>query len=82
MKTNDIKKGDKIIYNDQEGTMMDNQRGNIRLVEVPSVFGGTEIGSVYAFDITHSIGPSGQMEPVELTEKQIAARKTIRRLGF
>lgn len=82
MKTNDIKSGSQIVYKGQQGVMRDNQRGLTRLIEVPKVGGGTDTGSAYVFDITHAIGPSGEMEPVELTEKQIIARIKIRRMGF
>jgi len=49
--TNEIKKGMRIKqYNGWYGTMMDNKRGNIRLVEVEGIF--TDIGSIYASDIS------------------------------
>ena len=50
MKTNDIKKGDRIrLRNGWYGTMMDNARTNTRVVDVEGLC--RETGSVYAHDI-------------------------------
>lgn len=50
MKTNDIKKGMIVrLDNGWYGIMADNQRGNIRMVDVDGLY--REIGSVYAHDI-------------------------------
>jgi hypothetical protein len=50
MKTNEIKKGMRVrLRNGWYGTMMDNMRGNTRMVEVEGY--ETEIGSVYSHDI-------------------------------
>ena len=50
MKTNDIKKGDRILLsNGWYATMADNARGNTRMAKVEGHY--TEIGSVYSHDI-------------------------------
>lgn len=50
MITNDIKKGMRVqLANGWFGTMMDNMRGNTRMVEVEGDY--TEMGSVYSHDI-------------------------------
>lgn len=79
MLTNDIKKGTRVqLRNGWFGTMMDNARGNTRMVEVEGNF--TEIGSVYAWDIARAAVPVNEKLtwlPVELTEKQIQVRKEV-----
>lgn len=58
MKTNDIKKGMRILLScGWKATMLDNKKGNIRLAEVEGIF--TEIGSVYSHDITHCMTEIG-----------------------
>jgi len=74
MLTNDIKKGARLVLKSGwMGTMMDNKKGNIRLVDVEGTC--REIGSVYAWDIHCVIEPeSGKTIFVELTDKQIMQR--------
>jgi len=86
MKTNDIKKGDRIrMRNGWEGTMADNQRGNIRVAEIEGHF--TEIGSVYAHDIV-AVRPVSQGDPgtawveVEHTDKQLKFKAQMTALRF
>jgi len=74
MFTNDIKKGMRVILaNGWYGTMMDNMKGNIRMVNVEGFC--TEIGSVYAWDISQVINPDGTIVKVTLTEKQLKTKK-------
>jgi hypothetical protein len=75
MKTNDIKKGMRIILtNGWQGTMMDNMRGNIRVAEIEGIY--TETGSVYAFDIAMAQPLNdGIWHKIELTEKQLDSKK-------
>jgi len=76
MKTNDIKKGQRVtLRNGWNGTMMDNRKGNTRLVEVEGVY--TEIGSVYAHDIVIAQSADGTYEPVEHTPAQLKLRETV-----
>ena len=82
MKTNDIKAGMHIMVRGQVGIMKDNKRGNSRLVELPCINGGTEMGSVYAFDISHAWALGGKPEPVELTPKQVEDKAAVRAMGF
>lgn len=69
MKTNDIKKGMRIVLrNGWEATMYDNARGNIRLAEVEGHY--TEIGSIYAHDIA-AVRVDGTWLPITLTPAQV-----------
>lgn len=55
---NDLKKGTKIrVRNEFFDTMVltDSLKRGIRAVESPSVYGGTEHGSIYADHITHAL---------------------------
>lgn len=74
MKTNDIKKGYILVLTgDRSATMMDNKKGNIRMVEVHATGGSfNEMGSVYAWDILTANG-----KQIELTAKQRTDRVTI-----
>lgn len=50
MKTNDLKKGDRIqLRNGWYATIADNKKGNIRMADVEGTY--REIGSVYSHDI-------------------------------
>lgn len=72
MKTNDIKKGTRIqLFNGWYGTMMDNGKGNIRIVDVEGIY--REVGSVYSHDIA-GIVVDGQMTPVVHTPAQLKCR--------
>lgn len=74
MKTNDIKKGMRILLaNGWQGTMKDNARGNIRMAEVEGF--ETEIGSIYAFDIVMAQPLNdGVWHRIELNEKQLQSQ--------
>lgn len=74
MKTNDIKKGQRVkLRNGWEGTMADNAKGNTRMVRVEGFY--TETGSVYSHDIVAvQIGGIG-WQTVEHTPAQIKLRK-------
>ena len=89
MKTNQIKKGTRIqLNNGWYGTMMDNARGNRRLVEVEGF--ATETGSIYAWDIAyvvdHVLGRTGRYSfvhnnavhtSITLTEAQVIAKQNV-----
>ena len=77
MLSNDIKKGMEVVANGFSGsTMMDNLKGNIRMVKVNGFV--LEIGSVYVWDISEVKNPvTGLWEKVELTDKQKAAKKMV-----
>ena len=88
MKTNDIKKGTNIrtkqLGVSVSGIMMDNARGNTRLIKT---FGSEigmfdEIGSVYATDIVMAENSEGLWEDVEYTDKQIQSIKMREQFGF
>ena len=82
MKTNDIKKGMKIksvqLGVPVTGVMMDNMKGNTRLVythgsEVGMV---NETGSVYSHDITMA-NVAGNWVKIKHTEKQLALKDAV-----
>lgn len=75
MKTNEIKKGTRIkLRNGWFGTMVDNARGNIRMVDVEGLY--REIGSVYSHDIV-SAKINEQWVTVEHTPAQVKMRATV-----
>ena len=68
MKTNDIKKGMRIVLrNGWEATMEDNKRGNIRMATVEGFY--TETGSIYAHDIAGVLIDGSWVRP-ELSPEQ------------
>lgn len=84
MKTNELKKGDKIIQrNGWKATIEDNQRGNIRLATVHGWF--TETGSIYSHDIVAKIecddmsegSPYTVIEPIEHTAAQLKLKAQV-----
>ena len=88
MKTNDIKKGTEIrtkqLGVSVNGIMMDNARGNTRLIKT---FGSEigmfdEVGSVYATDIIMAVNSEGVWEDVEHTDKQAKSADFRRLAGF
>lgn len=84
MFANDVKKGMRIqLRNGWFGTMADNAKGNIRMVDVEGTF--REIGSVYTHDIrVVQVGDS--WENVELSPAQAKKAENIktmtRAMGF
>ena len=88
MKTNDIKKGTNIrtkqLGVSVNGIMMDNLKGNTRLMKT---FGSEiglfdEIGSVYSTDIIMAENSDGIWEDVEHTDKQVNDADFRRLAGF
>jgi hypothetical protein len=77
VKTNDIKKGTKIrtkqLGVSVSGVMMDNLKGNTRLIKTFGSEAGLfdEIGRVYAIDIIMAENSEGIWEDVEYTDKQM-----------
>ena len=88
MKTNDIKKGMAIKTSQLgvlvSGVMMDNARGNTRLIKTHGSEVGMfdEMGSVYATDITHAENSEGLWEDVEYTDKQVQSIKMREQFGL
>jgi hypothetical protein len=77
MRTNDLKKGDRVVMrNGWHATIMDNKRGNTRVATVEGF--SRDTGSVYVWDIDRT--ESG--EAIELTPAQVKARDTVKALGF
>ena len=87
MKTNEIKKGMKIKVTNLPapvtGIMMDNLKGDTRLVEVKGSEVGMfdEMGSVYSHDIA-LVEVDEKWITVEHTEKQIKLKRKVAELGF
>ena len=87
MKTNDIKKGMNIktgqLGTPVSGIMLDNQRGNTRLVDVKGSEVGLfdEMGSVYAYDIL-MVEVDGEWEEIEYTEAQLKLKKQVSAMGW
>ena len=88
MKTNDIKKGTEIktkqLGASVSGVMMDNLKGNTRLIKT---FGSEigmfdEVGSVYSTDIIMAENSEGIWEDVEHTDKQTSNADFRRLAGF
>ena len=88
MKTNDIKKGTEIktkqLGVSVSGIMMDNLKGNTRLIKTHGSEVGLfdEIGSVYATDIILVKNSNGMWEDVEHTDKQGKDADFRRLAGF
>ena len=88
MKTNDIKKGTKIrtkqLGVSVSGVMMDNLKGNTRLIKTNGSEVGMfdEMGSVYATDIIAARNSDGDWENVEHTDKQAKAESFRSLAGF
>ena len=88
MKTNDIKKGMAIKTSQLgvlvSGVMMDNARGNTRLIKTHGSEVGMfdEMGSVYATDIQYVRNDEGNWEKVEHTNKQMESQSKRNLWGF
>ena len=87
MTTNEIKKGMKIksvqLGVPVTGIMLDNKKGNTRLVDVKGSEVGffDEMGSVYAHDIILVEQNSNWVE-VTHTEKQLKLKQTLSSIGW
>ena len=85
MTTNEIKKGMKIksvqLGVPCSGIMLDNLKGNTRLVDVKGSEVGMfdEMGSIYAYDIV-AVEVDGVWLNVEHTEKQLKLKQSVSRL--
>lgn len=82
MKTNDLKKGTRVMLrNGWEADVMDNMRGNTR---VCMVYGfETEAGSVYSHDIVaYKDERSTWQTNIEYTKSQIALKKQLAEMGW
>jgi hypothetical protein len=85
MKTNDLKKGDRVLLNNGwYATIADNKKGNIRMAEVEGLY--TETGSVYSHEIGFYIpstsfgdGPRVQLEH---TDKQLKLKAQLEEMGL
>jgi hypothetical protein len=75
MKTNDIKKGARIMLRcGWEADMADNMKGNTRMANVHGYV--TEIGSVYSHDII-KVKVNGAWHTVEHTDAQLKLRNKV-----
>ena len=82
MRTNELKKGDRIqLRNGWEATIKDNMKGNTRMCEVEGCV--TEIGSVYSHDMLRLIDSTGAtLKEIEHTPSQLKLKKTVESFGF
>ncbi len=85
MRTNDLKKGDRVqLTNGWYATVEDNMRGNTRLCTVEGFV--TEMGSVYAWDIDTIVHKADGTVPddvhIELTDRQLVTRAEVKAMGF
>ena len=81
MLTNQLKKGDRILMSSGwYGTIMDNLKGNTRMVDVEGFY--RETGSVYSHDILFKIQEDGTQLKVEHTKKQLDLKKQVEAMGF
>ena len=87
VKTNDIKKGIKIksvqLGVPVTGIMLDNKKGNTRLVDVKGSEVGLfdEMGSIYSHDIVLA-EIDGVWKSVEHTEKQLNLKRQLNSMGW
>ena len=87
VKTNDIKKGAKIksvqLGVPVTGIMLDNKKGNTRLVDVKGSEVGLfdEMGSIYSHDIILA-EIDGVWKSVEHTEKQLNLKRQLNSMGW
>ena len=87
VKTNDIKKGIKIksvqLCVPVTGIMLDNKKGNTRLVDVKGSEVGLfdEMGSIYSHDIILA-EIDGVWKSVEHTEKQLNLKRQLNSMGW
>ena len=83
MKTNDLKKGDRVLLrNGLYATIADNMRGNTRIITATTGGGYcTETGSVYSHDIVLFIDTNSDVS-IKHTQSQIKLRAKIERLGL
>ena len=81
MLTNELKKGDRILMRSGwYGTVMDNMKGNTRMVDVEGFC--REIGSVYSHDILFKIQEDGTQLKIEHTKKQLECKVMVEGMGF
>jgi preprotein translocase subunit YajC len=81
MQSNELKKGDKVrLKSGFNAVIMDNKKGGIRMAEVDGIV--KEIGSIYVKDIAWMFKLNGDIEEIELTDKQKKNAEMINALGF
>ena len=80
LKTNDLKKGNRVLLaNGWYATMADNRKGDIRVATVEGMV--TETGSIYAHDIMKA-EIAGSWVRVEHTPKQLEMKNRVTNWGF
>ena len=87
MKTNEIKKGMKIkstqLGTPVTGIMMDNMKGNTRMVDVKGSEIGMfdEMGSIYSHDIIQ-VEVDGEWKNIEHTKAQLELKSQVSQMGW
>lgn len=78
---NDLRKGDKVLYNGPmgivESEIIDNRKGILRMIDTPNVNGGRDLGDVYVWQLYQLDG-----QPLELTPAHKKRKLNIERMGF
>jgi hypothetical protein len=79
MLTNELRKGARVqLRCGWFGTVADNARGTIRMVDVEGIY--RETGSVYSHDIIRACPQGGAWEDVQHTPAQLKLRHTVEAL--
>lgn len=90
MTTNEIKKGMKVkvflefVGKEVDGIMMDNKKGNSRIVHVKGSQVGLvdEMGGVYGYNITKVVNDDGTTVDIVHTEQQLKSKEMNHSMGF
>ena len=79
MKTNELKKGTEILLKDgSRGTMEDNKKGNIMMMNLDTIYGGRTMGEQYTWKIVGYTDEHGNLKgDVELTPAQLKCRDAV-----
>jgi preprotein translocase subunit YajC len=80
VKTNDLKKGDRVLLNNGwYATIQDNRKGDTRMATVEGTY--TEMGSIYAHDIV-SLHIGDSWVKIAHTPNQEQMRQRVKNFGF
>ena len=70
---NDLRKGDKVLYNGPmgivESEIIDNRKGIRRMIDTPNVNGGRDMGDVYVWYLFTLSGTALELTPAHAKQK-------------